>query len=272
MKRKINILLAAVFLSFIVVAYNNIKSHDEILILGATKLNGNGCVCHGLDADSSVVVWVEGPDSLHGGETALYRMFLTGGPAEGGGYNVAGRFGIMTAADSTSVGHPLAPNELTQAFTLPFPSTDDTLSWAFYYTASGTVLTDTIYSVGISCDWDSVPDYRDRWNFGPNFPLTILPPLTAVSDFSPIEYTLYQNYPNPFNPITTIKYSIQKSSLVNLKVYDMQGKEVAILVNEEKPAGVYNVQFNSSNLSSGIYFYRIQAGSFNKVMKMILIK
>jgi len=86
------------------------------------------------------------------------------------------------------------------------------------------------------------------------------------------EYKLNQNYPNPFNPSTTIKYSIPKSSLVTLKVYDILGKEIATLVNEEKTAGNYQVEFNAANLPSGVFFYRIQAGSFNQVRKMLLIK
>ena len=96
----------------------------------------------------------------------------------------------------------------------------------------------------------------------------------------PTEFTLEQNYPNPFNPTTTIKYSIPsviasgaKQSLgVTLKVYDILGNEVASLVNEQKEAGNYEANFNASNLVSGIYFYKIQAGSYNQVRKMILVK
>ncbi len=88
----------------------------------------------------------------------------------------------------------------------------------------------------------------------------------------PLVYSLEQNYPNPFNPTTTIKYSIPRQSYVTLKVYDILGREVAALVNEEKPTGKYQVEFHAANLSSGVYFYRIQAGSFNQVRKMLLIK
>jgi len=93
------------------------------------------------------------------------------------------------------------------------------------------------------------------------------------------DYRLEQNYPNPFNPVTTIKYAIPKVTLsgvegtrVILKVYDVLGTEVATLVNEEKPAGNYNVSFDASLLSSGIYFYKLLAGSFIDSKKMILIK
>jgi probable HAF family extracellular repeat protein len=94
---------------------------------------------------------------------------------------------------------------------------------------------------------------------------------------SPVNFVLRQNYPNPFNPSTTIKYSIPTSEFVTLKVYDVLGNEVATLVNEEKPAGSYEVEFsakgeNASNLSSGIYFYKLQSGSFVQTKKMSLLK
>jgi hypothetical protein len=97
---------------------------------------------------------------------------------------------------------------------------------------------------------------------------------TGVSDDQVTinSFKLDQNYPNPFNPSTSIQFQIPKSSFVNLKVYDILGNEVAILVNEEKPAGNYEVSFIASQLSSGIYLYKIQAGSFVETKKMILMK
>ncbi len=88
----------------------------------------------------------------------------------------------------------------------------------------------------------------------------------------PTEYTLMQNYPNPFNPSTRIAYTLPFQSQVELKIYDVLGREIASLVNKEQPAGNYNVEFNSAELPSGVYLYRIQAGEFSQVRKMILIK
>jgi hypothetical protein len=85
-------------------------------------------------------------------------------------------------------------------------------------------------------------------------------------------YLLEQCYPNPFKPTTTIKYSIPEMSKVILKLYNLLGEEVATLVNEEKVAGYYTVEFNASSLSSGVYFYRIQAGDFVQIKKMMLMK
>jgi hypothetical protein len=86
------------------------------------------------------------------------------------------------------------------------------------------------------------------------------------------EFSLSQNYPNPFNPSTKIKYHISELSFVTLEVYDVLGNKVATLVNEEKPAGEYEVEFNSNGLTSGIYFYQLKAGSFIHTKKMILLR
>ncbi|MCW8995074.1 MAG: T9SS type A sorting domain-containing protein [Psychromonas sp.] len=88
----------------------------------------------------------------------------------------------------------------------------------------------------------------------------------------PVEFELSQNYPNPFNPNTKISFSIPLSDFVTLKVYDVIGKEVTILVDEVKSAGYSAVEFDASSLPSGIYFYKIQAGSFTDIKKMVLLK
>ena len=86
------------------------------------------------------------------------------------------------------------------------------------------------------------------------------------------DYHIYQNYPNPFNPNTTIEYYIPEFSFITLKIYDVLGNEIATLVSEEKSIGSYAVEFDASRLPSGIYFYRLQAGSFIGTKKMVLIK
>ena len=88
----------------------------------------------------------------------------------------------------------------------------------------------------------------------------------------PLVYNLEQNYPNPFNPSTTIKYQIPERSLVTLKIYDILGNDIATLVNGEKSLGNYEVEFNSSGLSTGVYFYQLRAGTFVKTKKMVLLK
>ena len=91
---------------------------------------------------------------------------------------------------------------------------------------------------------------------------------------APNSFSLEQNYPNPFNPSTTIKYNVPAASNVSLKVFDAIGNEVATLVNENKEAGSYNVQFTINNVqfSSGIYFYKLETDGFVETKKMLLLK
>ncbi len=98
--------------------------------------------------------------------------------------------------------------------------------------------------------------------------------LTDVNDESAgvNDFSLEQNFPNPFNPSTRINYQIAKDNFVTLKVYDIIGNEVAALVNNQQPAGKYSVDFNSANLPSGVYLYRLQAGNYIQTRKMTLIK
>lgn len=88
----------------------------------------------------------------------------------------------------------------------------------------------------------------------------------------PKDYQLYQNYPNPFNPATIIKYDLPQAGHVVLKVYDILGREVATLVNEEETAGTYTLKFNGAKLSSGVYFYNLRAGSYTNTKKLLLLK
>ncbi len=106
-----------------------------------------------------------------------------------------------------------------------------------------------------------------------NWILKFLYPITEViNEIIPDKYSLEQNYPNPFNPSTTIEFSIPKNSYVTLKVYNVLGKEVATLVNEQIDAGIKKVSYDASNLNSGVFFYTIEAGSYNETKKMVLLK
>ena len=109
----------------------------------------------------------------------------------------------------------------------------------------------------------------------------MLDPTVGVTSSTNIvkDYILDQNYPNPFNNVTNIRYQIPRKSFVSIRVYDISGKEVGLILNENKSAGSYLVRFNAKELSSGIYFYKLQAvpdnkqsGSYIDVRKMILVK
>ena len=99
--------------------------------------------------------------------------------------------------------------------------------------------------------------------------------VTGVEDEQPIipdETILFTNYPNPFNPVTRIKFVLSENELTSLRVYNLIGQEVAVLVNSNLAAGSYEVSFNAENLSSGIYFYTLQVGKFKQTKKMLLLK
>ncbi len=88
----------------------------------------------------------------------------------------------------------------------------------------------------------------------------------------PSGFSLHQNYPNPFNPATSIQFDLAENSMVKLAIYDILGKEVSVLVNQQLEAGVHNITFNAGKLSSGVYFYRLEAGNFYDIKKMTLVK
>jgi len=121
----------------------------------------------------------------------------------------------------------------------------------YLFTKKGLSVYDTIRVYGLTVDVNETPN-------------------------TPATYSLSQNYPNPFNPSTVISYQLPVSGVVSLKIYDILGREVSTLVNEEKPAGRYEVNFpatgGASSLASGVYFYQIKAGSFVQTKKMILLK
>jgi len=117
----------------------------------------------------------------------------------------------------------------------------------------------------------------DTINYPPSFtdPSHYIKQPTSIKDdiFEiPQRFSLFQNYPNPFNPSTKINYSISQTIIVTLKVYDLLGKEITTLLNEEKPIGNYEIEFDGSNLSSGIYFYKMKAGNFSDTKKFILLR
>ncbi len=114
-----------------------------------------------------------------------------------------------------------------------------------------------------SSDWSTPWKFKDT---------TIISGIEQDKNITLTKFGICQNYPNPFNPSTNIKFDIPKELNVKITVYNILGKEVAIILNKELRTGSYEVNFDANNLASGIYFYRIQAGDFISVKKMILIK
>ena len=136
-------------------------------------------------------------------------------------------------------------------------------------------------SLGVHEHWNNSKDKQYTRNLGTGEGIELVKILnntTAVKVRNngdiPKTFKLYANYPNPFNPTTTIKYSIPKSSYVTIKLYDNLGRLVSTLIDEQKPAGTYNIQLSASHyrLASGVYFYRMQAGNFVQTKKLLLLK
>lgn len=261
------LLLLIIFLSIII--YSTVKYPTGIV--GSTKLNGEGCICHNLVPDTTVSVWISGPDSMQIGQTAIYSLFLSGMPKVKGGYNAAVRFGSLAPVDSFS---RIIDLELTHTSPKSYDS-QDTLRWKFKYKATNTTCSDTIYSIAMSVNGDEIPTDEDKWNLGNNFVVNVFSQAKVENetDLATKGLELKQNYENPFNPSTKIQYQVSVNSFVTLKVYDILGSEVAALVNEYKPAGGYEVEFSVNNgFASGIYYYRLEVGQYSQTRKMILLR
>ena len=170
---------------------------------------------------------------------------------------------VMLDSDSSAVGG----GAWTQS--------NQTTSWTqfevpIYYTPGSPDPVQTAIYIGIS---DSSGGQIDIGSFALIDHLSFTGP-SSVEQLSslPNDFTLKQNYPNPFNPSTKIEYSIPEASYVQLKVYDILGNEAATLVNEEQSAGTYRADFIASNLASGLYIAKLQAGNYTKTIKMTLLK
>ncbi|MEJ2194691.1 MAG: T9SS type A sorting domain-containing protein [Ignavibacteriaceae bacterium] len=131
------------------------------------------------------------------------------------------------------------------------------------------IIQDIIPATDIDLSFIGIPAF-----FLPGLKTEIIDQPTAIKEPSTQlnNYSLYQNYPNPFNPSTKIEFRIAESGYVSLKIYDILGNEIATLLNDEKPAGAYQVEWNAEGFSSGMYFYELVAGKMKETRKMILMK
>ena len=273
-KIKLNILLLFTFLSIIVYAFN---VQYPTGIVGLTEKDGAlGCICHNFEKTDSVFAWIDGPDSVVLGNTVEYKLYLTGGPAVEGGFNLATLFGKVYPLDSLTQRMEYVQGDTQLTHTQPLNFTGDTIFWRFVYTAPDSALVDTIYSVVNSVNGDGNPTDADKWNFGRKFSITIYDsPISVKDNFVEVkDFILYQNYPNPFNPTTKISWQSPISSHQTLKIYDLLGNFIATLVDDYRAAGVYEIDFDATkfNLTSGVYLISLSAGNFRKTKKIVLMK
>jgi len=151
----------------------------------------------------------------------------------------------------------------------PLLTTSDSL---YYYLSQNSPCIDAGIDVGLTNDF-----YGNKIFFGnaPDIGIHEYASTTGIPserETNTNKFSLEQNYPNPFNPITTINYSIKEKGFVQLAVYDVLGKEIAVLVNEEKRRGNYSLKFNGNNLPSGVYFYTLRVNNFVQSRKMVLLR
>jgi len=151
----------------------------------------------------------------------------------------------------------------------PLSSTTIPAGAASWSVSSGTVFS---YPVAIAGTYDYRCDFHFAFGMVGSFDAST--PTGVISNRSelPLDPSLQQSYPNPFNPTTTIQFSIPEATHVTLRVFDVLGQEIVTLVNEKREAGRYDVEYNASGLSSGAYFYRLQAGDFVQTKRLILLK
>ncbi len=129
-----------------------------------------------------------------------------------------------------------------------------------------------LYSLGFNIGDSTGSINPTDENYFHNIKLSWISTITSVKNEKIIGYSLLQNYPNPFNPTTIISYSIPQQNLVKLTIYDVLGKEVAVLVDKEQEKGSYQVEFNASLLESGVYFYRLETENYTRTRKQVLLK
>jgi hypothetical protein len=148
-------------------------------------------------------------------------------------------------------------------------ASDDTCSFHFYCRNDSNIFVQGAGHIRVRAELVSNPSTFVELDFRANTPQTI-----GITQLSTIvkEFTLGQNYPNPFNPVTNINFSIPKSEFVSLRVYDILGREVKALVSQNLTQGEYEVNFDASGLSSGMYYYSLRAGEYVSVKKMVLVK
>jgi type IX secretion system substrate protein len=283
------LLFTLIVFGFLIILDINLFSFSSG-ITGLTKKNGAdiGCVCHSNHKPNpQVSVFFTGPDSAQPGQTIIYKIKLSHGPAVRGGFDVATYWGVLdTVSTDTTVRKDIADGELTHK--APKPFVNDTVSWTFKYTAPLTPRYDTLYAVANSTNFNGQSDTLDQWNFSANFPIRVGIPFGIINNNEVAKsFSLGQNYPNPFNASSKFKVQIPaeilrgqglKSGRVKVTVFDILGNEVGILLNQQLKAGEYEVEFDGTDLPSGVYFYKLSiinselSVDFTDTKKMILLK
>lgn len=278
-------------IAFVSILYINLTAFSGG-ISGTTQRPGSeqdprGCICHNDGVPSAKTqVFILGPSTVGAGDTATFRVKITGGPDSAAGFNLSAYFGKLVAnssldtyvkVDSTTYfqGQPNQVRRAELTHNEAKPSVNDTITFTFKYVAPNTPDTkDTLYANGNSVSLDGSTS-GDKWNFAANKIISVTTSSVQNNNSVVKNFNLEQNFPNPFNPSTKINFTLDKSALVTLKVFDINGKEISSLIdNRNYSVGTYTINFDAAkfNLNSGVYFYKLEANGIGEVKKMMLVK
>lgn len=230
----------------------------EGIALRTLKTSTAGCgSCHAFN--TSTAGSFSGPDTVTAGQTVQFTLTYTGTNTGTYGVDIAAKTGILAPGNSSAYLKILS-SELVQITGLTVTSL------TFDYTAPSVSGIDSLYATVDK-------GYLGKWNWTPGKRIVVKLPtvITKKTGFAS-GFSLMQNFPNPFNPVTKIEFSIPGKEFVSLKIYNIQGREVADIVNASLPAGNYSVEWNAGGVPSGIYYYRISAGEFIQTRSMILLR
>lgn len=260
MKKRLNLFGVLLVLVMFVVSISNVYSYPGGIAGRTKKTSTQGCgSCH--SQGGTITGVITAPDTVVAGQTYTLTLTMT---TTGG----SGKYGVDIAAKTGTLaiisgqGLKVSGTELVQSSAITWVSPK---AITFSYTAPAVAGTDTIYATVDR-------GYSGAYNWAPNKGVVVKLATGYVNNETPVKYYLSQNFPNPFNPVTKVNYGVLKASNVKITVFDMLGREIASLVNEYQTAGNYFATFDATKYSSGIYYYKIEAGDFVEVKKMSLIK
>lgn len=181
-----------------------------------------------------------------------------------------GTFGLNYSPNTLSVSVGDSIQWQGSFSTHPLSSTSVPPGALSFHQGSGTVFT---YPVLVAGTYDYQCDVHFGSGMVGSFDAQPITNINSQPTFAqPTEYRLDQNFPNPFNPTTNIEFSLERKSQTSLRVFDLLGHEIEVLVNSELPVGTYHIIWNASQLPSGLYFYQLRAGNFLQTRKMLLVK
>ena len=246
--------LIVVFSSVILVAYPSGFTGRTL------KTSTAGCgSCHTFN--TNVTGQITGPDTVNIGQTVLFSITVTDPARNKAGVDIAAVTGLLAPGPS-SADIKLVSGELTHLHAITM--TNHTVTKQFNYTATASPGVDTIFA--------TVTSGTPAWNWAPSKRI-VIKNITSVTNTGTVsDYKLNQNYPNPFNPSTNIAFEVPKTTELKIKVFDIIGNEVATVIDSKLERGSYNIKWDGSNYSSGVYFYKLITPDFETTKKMILTK